>query len=86
MRRASCKAGRCGVQVRDWLCPINRRWNLASLLGCLQQAYPRDLVTRAAATRKFVLIEYVMLHRINDTVEDAYRCLCCRRLRAACYC
>ncbi len=62
-----------GLQVRDWLCPTNRRWNLATLLGALQQDYPRDLTIRAAATRKFVLIEYVLLHRITDTLEDAHR-------------
>ncbi len=57
--------------MRDWLCPINRRWNLGALLGTLARDYPRG--DCAAASRHFVLIEYVMLRGINDTLEDAHR-------------
>lgn len=56
-------------QVRDWLCPVNRRWPLAVLLGALACDYPRGATT----SRHFVLIEYVMLCGVNDTVEDAHR-------------
>jgi 23S rRNA (adenine2503-C2)-methyltransferase len=59
------------VQVRDWLCPVNRRWPLAVLLGALARDYPRR--ANGAASRHFVLIEYVMLSGVNDTVADAHR-------------
>ena len=57
--------------MRDWLCPVNRRWNLAALLDVLQRDYPRR---KGESSRRFVLIEYVMLRGINDTAEDAKRC------------
>lgn len=60
-------------EVRDWLCPINRRWDLASLLNGLMQDFPRDFKSFAASSRRFVLIEYVMLQDINDSLEDAER-------------
>lgn len=56
-------------QVRDWLCPVNRRWPLAVLLGALARDFPRGVTT----SRHFVLIEYVMLLGVNDTVDDAHR-------------
>ncbi|KAK9807114.1 hypothetical protein WJX73_006752 [Symbiochloris irregularis] len=28
-------------EVRDWICPVNRRWPLASLLGALKELFPR---------------------------------------------
>jgi hypothetical protein len=59
------------VQVRDWLCPVNRRWPLAVLLGALARDYPRR--PNGAASRHFVLIEYVMLSGVNDTLDDAHR-------------
>jgi 23S rRNA (adenine2503-C2)-methyltransferase len=67
------KAGLCdgAPQVRDWLCPVNRRWPLAVLLGALARDYPRR--PNGAASRHFVLIEYVMLSGVNDTVDDAHR-------------
>jgi hypothetical protein len=60
-----------GAQVRDWLCPVNRRWPLAELLGALARDYPRR--PNGAASRHFVLIEYVMLSGVNDTLDDAHR-------------
>lgn len=41
------------------------------MLGTLARDYPRG--DCAAASRHFVLIEYVMLRGINDTLEDAHR-------------
>ncbi|KAI8463563.1 MAG: hypothetical protein J3K34DRAFT_372547 [Monoraphidium minutum] len=73
-------AARCGAaqlavslhattdEVRDWIVPVNRRHNLASLLGALAAHYPRG--NRA---RRRVLIEYVMLAGVNDSLEDAQR-------------
>jgi 23S rRNA (adenine2503-C2)-methyltransferase len=58
-------------EVRDWLCPVNRRWPLAALLGALARDYPRR--PNGAASRHFVLIEYVMLSGVNDTLDDAHR-------------
>jgi hypothetical protein len=57
--------------VRDWLCPVNRRWPLAALLGALARDYPRR--PNGAASRHFVLTEYVMLSGVNDTLDDARR-------------
>lgn len=57
--------------MRDWLCPVNRRWPLSELLGALERDYPRG--SRGVASRHFVLIEYVMLSGVNDTIEDAHR-------------
>lgn len=59
------------AQVRDWLCPVNRRWPLAVLLGALVRDYPRR--PNGAASRHFVLIEYVMLSGVNDTLDNAHR-------------
>lgn len=57
--------------MRDWLCPVNRRWPLGVLLGALARDYPRR--PNGAASRHFVLIEYVMLSGVNDTLDDAHR-------------
>ena len=55
-------------EVRDWIVPVNRTHNLASLMDCLAEHFPINSV-------KSVLIEYVMLKGINDTDEDATRLL-----------
>lgn len=67
--------------MRDWLCPVNRRWPLAVLLGALARDYPRR--PNGAASRHFVLIEYVMLSGVNDTLDDAHRSAA-RRCDATC--
>lgn len=59
------------AQVRDWLCPINRRYNLGTLLAALAETFPS--APDPPSSRRFVLIEYVMLRDINDTPEDAHR-------------
>jgi 23S rRNA (adenine2503-C2)-methyltransferase len=55
-------------KVRDAIVPVNKRHDLASLLGSLQRHYPRG-----NPARRRVLIEYVMLEGVNDTLEDAER-------------
>lgn len=57
-------------EVRDWIVPVNRRYDLAALMACLAELYPASNPDGPK-----VLIEYVMLDRINDTQEDALRLL-----------
>ncbi len=53
-------------EVRDRLVPINKRWNLAELLDALR-SYPK------VSNSERITFEYVMLHGINDSDEDARR-------------
>ncbi|RMH43439.1 MAG: 23S rRNA (adenine(2503)-C(2))-methyltransferase RlmN [Alphaproteobacteria bacterium] len=53
-------------EVRDRLVPINRKWNIATLLEALR-AYPR------LSNSERITFEYVMLKDVNDTDEDARR-------------
>ena len=53
-------------EVRDQLVPINKRWNIATLLEALR-AYP------GLTNSERITFEYVMLQGVNDTKEDAYR-------------
>ncbi|GER54830.1 dual-specificity RNA methyltransferase RlmN, partial [Striga asiatica] len=53
-------------EVRNWVMPINRKYNLELLLGTLREEL------RLKHNYK-VLFEYVMLAGINDSVEDAKR-------------
>ncbi len=50
-------------ELRSRLMPINRKWNLASLLGAAR-AFP-------LRTRERLTFEYVLLDQINDSVENA---------------
>ena len=52
--------------VRDQLVPINKRWNIATLLDALR-AYP------GLSNSERITFEYVMLQGVNDTKEDAHR-------------
>ncbi|XP_047310360.1 dual-specificity RNA methyltransferase RlmN isoform X2 [Impatiens glandulifera] len=53
-------------EVRNWIMPINRKYNLRLLLETLRE----ELQTK----KKYkVLFEYVMLAGINDSVDDAKR-------------
>jgi len=53
-------------EIRDRIVPINRKWNITTLLAALRN-YPRlnnsDRIT----------FEYVMLKDLNDSEEDAHR-------------
>ena len=52
--------------VRDTLVPINKRWNIATLLDALR-TYPK------VSNSERITFEYVMLDGINDSDEDARR-------------
>lgn len=53
-------------EVRDQLVPINKKWNIATLLDTLRD-YP------GLSNSERITFEYVMLQGVNDTKEDAYR-------------
>ena len=53
-------------EVRDQLVPINKKWNIATLLDALR-AYP------GLTNSERITFEYVMLQGVNDSKEDAYR-------------
>jgi len=53
-------------EVRDRLVPINRKWNIKTLLDAIRN-YP-DLSNSDRVT-----FEYVMIKDVNDSLEDAYR-------------
>jgi 23S rRNA (adenine2503-C2)-methyltransferase len=52
-------------EVRDVVMPVNKKWNIAKLLGTLK-AYPLE-------SRRRITFEYVLLADVNDTVADAAR-------------
>lgn len=52
-------------EVRDVLIPINRRWNIASLIEACRQ-FPLN-------KRRRITFEYVLIEGINDTTQDARR-------------
>jgi 23S rRNA (adenine2503-C2)-methyltransferase len=53
-------------EVRDRLVPINRKWNIATLLQALRD-YPR------LSNSQRITFEYVMLKDVNDSDADARR-------------
>jgi 23S rRNA (adenine2503-C2)-methyltransferase len=53
-------------EVRDKLVPINKRWNLEVLVQALRD-YPK------VSNSERITFEYVMLHGVNDSDEDAHR-------------
>ncbi|MDE4193287.1 23S rRNA (adenine(2503)-C(2))-methyltransferase RlmN [Phaeobacter gallaeciensis] len=53
-------------EVRNKLVPINKRWNIESLLNALRD-YPR------LTNSERITFEYVMLKDVNDSDEDAHR-------------
>ena len=53
-------------EVRDRLVPINKRWNIETLLNTLRD-YPR------LSNSERITFEYVMLKGVNDSDEDARR-------------
>ena len=52
-------------EVRDEIMPINKRWNIQTLLSALE-AYP-------LRQRRRITIEYVLLEGLNDSMQDAAR-------------
>lgn len=57
-------------EVRKQIVPVNRKWPLQSLIGTLRDLFP---VNKAKSHARHVLIEYVMLRDVNDSLEDAHR-------------
>ena len=53
-------------ETRDKLVPINKRWNIETLLDALR-SYPK------ASNSERITFEYVMLQGVNDSDEDAHR-------------
>jgi len=53
-------------EVRDQLVPINKRWNIKTLLDALRE-YPR------LSNSERITFEYVMLRGVNDSDADARR-------------
>ncbi|NNE52896.1 MAG: 23S rRNA (adenine(2503)-C(2))-methyltransferase RlmN [Sulfitobacter sp.] len=53
-------------EVRDRLVPINKRWNIETLLAALRE-YPK------VSNSERITFEYVMLDGVNDSDEDARR-------------
>ncbi len=53
-------------EVRDQLVPINKKWNIATLLDALRE-YP------GLSNSERITFEYVMLDHVNDSKEDAHR-------------
>jgi 23S rRNA (adenine2503-C2)-methyltransferase len=53
-------------ETRDKLVPINKRWNIATLLDALRE-YPK------VSNSERITFEYVMLAGVNDSDEDARR-------------
>ena len=53
-------------EVRNRLVPINRRWNIETLINALRE-YPR------LSNSERITFEYVMLKGVNDSDEDARR-------------
>ena len=53
-------------EIRNQLVPINRKWNIASLMDALR-TFPE------LSNSDRITFEYVMLKGINDTDEDAHR-------------
>ncbi|KAL2613649.1 hypothetical protein R1flu_025341 [Riccia fluitans] len=73
--RRFCRESKCSVavslnatsdEVRNWIMPINRKYNLSSLLGALRE----EQVLRP---NTHFFFEYVMLAGVNDSLEDADR-------------
>ncbi|WP_120634103.1 23S rRNA (adenine(2503)-C(2))-methyltransferase RlmN [Ruegeria sp. EL01] len=53
-------------ETRDFLVPINKRWNIEELLQALA-SYPK------VSNSERITFEYVMLDGVNDSDEDAHR-------------
>ena len=53
-------------EIRDQLVPINKKWNIATLLDALRD-YP------GLSNSERITFEYVMLDGVNDSKEDAHR-------------
>ncbi|KAK4535141.1 hypothetical protein CDCA_CDCA04G1166 [Cyanidium caldarium] len=57
-------------EVRSWIMPINRKYPIAQLMETLREEY-----AQGHRRGDKVFIEYVLLHEVNDTLQDAQRLL-----------
>ena len=57
-------------EIRSWIMPINRKYNLERLLGTLRNNFPR---VGAGRHQRQVFFEYICLEGINDSDDDAER-------------
>mmetsp|Transcript_9049 Transcript_9049/g.23802 ORF Transcript_9049/g.23802 Transcript_9049/m.23802 type:complete len:500 (-) Transcript_9049:53-1552(-) len=57
-------------EVRSWIMPINRKYNIKALMSALADEFPRRGDNAGRLQRK-VFLEYIMLKDINDSLEDA---------------
>jgi len=57
-------------EIRSWIMPINRKYNLERLLGALRANFPRR---DGGRHQREVFFEYIMLEGVNDSAEDADR-------------
>lgn len=74
--RKFCRTSNCALavslnattdKVRDQIMPINRKYNIRTLLDCVKE----ELLTHRPG--EHVFLEYVMLKNVNDTEDDATR-------------
>ena len=59
-------------EVRSWIMPVNRKHDLAELLGTLRELYGSE-VAPPHRRRDSVFFEYVLLQGVNDSDDDAHR-------------
>lgn len=60
-----------GVQVRDWVVPINRRYPLADLMATLRELYPASLDTHTEAETGDSEIQPAVVADSNTGTSDA---------------
>ena len=53
-------------EIRDKLVPINKKWNIEELISTLK-SYP------SLSNTERITFEYVMLSKVNDSIDDARR-------------
>lgn len=63
-------------EIRSWIMPINRKYNLDKLLGVLRDNFPRK---NAGRHQRHVFFEYILLAGINDSDADVERLLAISR-------
>ncbi len=52
-------------EQRDYLIPINKKWNMEELISAVKEAATND--------KESITVEYVMIKGINDSLDDAKR-------------
>ncbi|KAJ3411246.1 hypothetical protein HDV05_002493, partial [Chytridiales sp. JEL 0842] len=57
-------------ELRDTLVPLNKQYNLPTLVQALEDFHR---LNPATGNRRNITLEYIMLHNVNDTPQDAWR-------------